>query len=442
MSGFGSVFNFLSGGNFGKGSEMAQSAVDAIRNMPTYDPKSAQIILGRAVEQGELTPEQAQNFLLDYSAMEGVAADPATVQAQREALAYFQDVAKNGLTAADKAQLETVMIQENANERGNREAILQNMAARGQLGSGQEIASKLVSQQGSANRNFAAGTSLASQAQQRALQAMTQAGSYASNLRSQDVAEQTQKAQAADAIAAFNAQMQAQTNRANVASNNAAQAQNLANKYAIQQTNLNQQRAEQEQAANSYVQGYNANAAAARNASQAGFNAAQMYNQAGQAQLQSIASAASIAAGAYGSGWGRGSTSAAPATSSVAGYGGYGSGSGLTLGSGQGISGGTYAYSDERLKTNEDELSDEQIQKLLNGLTGYSYRYKENAPEGVAGEPGIGIMAQDLEKTPLKDSVVDTPNGKMVVGNGQMMNAMLAALANINKRVNDIEGDK
>ena len=441
MSGFSGVFDFLGGGNFSKGADAASAAVDAIRNMPVYDPAKAQIMLGRAVELGEITPEQAQTFLLDYSAMEGVQADPATVQAQREALVYFQDVAKNGMTAADKAQLEGVMIQENANERGNREAILQNMAQRGQLGSGAELQSKLISQQGSANRNFTAGTNLAAQAQKRALEAMTQAGAYASQLRTQDVSEQTEKARAADTIAAFNANMQAQTNRTNTATNNAAQEANLARQYQIQQQNLAQQRAEQEAAAASYVNGYNANATSARNASNAGFQAANMYNQAGQSQLQTIANVASIAAGSYGTGWGTGSTST-PAASSTPGFGGTGSGSGLSMPSSGGISGGTYAYSDERLKTNEDQMSDDEVEKLLNGLTGYSYRYKKDAPDSVAGDAGVGIMAQDLEKTALKDNVVDTPNGKMVVGNGQMMNAMLAALANINKRVNDIEGDK
>lgn len=440
MSGFSGVFDFLSGGNYGKAGAMGQSAVDAIANMPVYDPAKAQITLGRAVELGELTPEQAQNYLLQYSAMNGVQPDAATVQAQREALVYFQDVAKNGMTAADRAQLESTMIQENANERGNREAILQQMAQRGQLGSGAEIQSKLISQQGSANRNFAAGTNMAAAAQQRALQAMTQAGSYATSLRGQEVSEQTAKAQAADAIAQFNANMQAQTNRTNVAANNNAAAQNLAQQYAIQNTNLAQQRAEQDAAAASYVNGYNANANSARNASQAAFNAANMYNQAGNQQLQAITSAASIAAGAnWGGASGAAGSSAAPAASSVAGYGGTGSGSGLTLGNNTGVSGGTYSwYSDERLKEDEKQMSDNEVEDLLNGLTGYSYHYK---PE-VGGQPGVGVMAQDLEKTALKDNVVDTPQGKMVVGDGQMMSAMLAALANINKRVNDIEGDK
>lgn len=461
MSAFGGVMNFLSGGQYGKAEESLASSVDAaakgfagsvdaLKNLPVWDPAKVQLELQRAVELGKITPQQAQNFLLQQSAQAGVEASPEVLQQQRDSLKYFQDLAKlGGLNATDRAQLEQLQTAQDTNERGNREAIMVNQAQRGLLGSGNELAAKLMGEQASADRKSAAGSQIASLAQQRALQAMTQAGSLSSSMRGQDVSEQTQKAQAADAIAKFNAAMQSQTNLTNTAANNRAQEQQLAQAYAIQAQNLEQQRQEQIAAANSYQQGYNNQLNQANQLSNSYIQQANQLSNAyrqsaasqyasGDASRQAITGAISSLVGAYTGGAGGALSSGGSTASSSAGTGaaGMNGGSGVSLGSGAGgISGGNYSwYSDENLKKEEKTLSEDEISELLNGLTGYSYKYKGS------NEPSVGVMAQDLEKTPLKDNVVETPKGKMVVNDGTMQSAVLAALANINKRVNQLEG--
>lgn len=75
--------------------------------------------------------------------------------------------------------------------------------------------------------------------------------------------------------------------------------------------------------------------------------------------------------------------------------------------------------------------------KFLDSLQAYSYEYKKGKglPEGTK----TSVMAQDLEKTPEGSKmVVDTPQGK-AVNYAEGYGTMLAAQADLNKRLADIE---
>jgi hypothetical protein len=80
------------------------------------------------------------------------------------------------------------------------------MAERGMAGSGQELAAKLLSSQASAQRGAEGTRDLASTAYKRALDAMSQSGGLAGEMRSQEFDEESNKARAADLIARFNAE--------------------------------------------------------------------------------------------------------------------------------------------------------------------------------------------------------------------------------------------
>ena len=95
------------------------------------------------------------------------------------------------------------------------------------------------------------------------------------------------------------------------------------------------------------------------------------------------------------------------------------------------------ATSDIRAKTNISPGSNE-VESFLDALNSYKYEYKD--PNG-SDEDGefVGIMAQDLEKTPMGASFVkDTPNGKMV-DYGHGLAAILASQANIHDRIRTLE---
>jgi hypothetical protein len=91
-------------------------------------------------------------------------------------------------------------------------------------------------------------------------------------------------------------------------------------------------------------------------------------------------------------------------------------------------------WSDENLKTDVEKVDPKE---MLDNLTGYSYKYKEG--EGMEGGEQVGIMAQDLEKA-APQAVEDTPEGK-AIDYSKMGGPMLAALASLNERLGDLEGN-
>lgn len=77
--------------------------------------------------------------------------------------------------------------------------------------------------------------------------------------------------------------------------------------------------------------------------------------------------------------------------------------------------------------------------KMLEALHPKSYEYRDTSVPGTAPGKRYGILAQDLEKSPMGASLVrDTPHGKMV-DVGQATGAMLAALTELNRRLAKVE---
>ena len=67
-------------------------------------------------------------------------------------------------------------------------------------------------------------------------------------------------------------------------------------------------------------------------------------------------------------------------------------------------------FSDKELKTDIKPAPD--VTAILAKLDPVRFKYKPEAGEG-SGEQ-VGVTAQDIEKTPMKENVIDTPEGKMV----------------------------
>jgi len=96
-----------------------------------------------------------------------------------------------------------------------------------------------------------------------------------------------------------------------------------------------------------------------------------------------------------------------------------------------------FAKSDIRAKTNIAPGSGE-VESFLDALNSYKYEYKDPSASDETGM-FIGVMAQDLEKTPMGASFVkDTPKGKMV-DYGHGLAAILASQANIHDRLRHLE---
>lgn len=179
--------------------------------------------------QPELLGELQQSEYSDInSEFDNVSSDPRLKDAQMSALRSMQDVANNGgMNAEDKANLARIQSEASQADRGRRDAIMQNMQARGMGGAGTELLAQLQSSQAATDRQAQQGLDVAGMAQRRALEAMMNQGNMAGNIRGQDFGEASQKASAADAIAKFNA------------SNSLANQQfNIGNDINKQQTNM------------------------------------------------------------------------------------------------------------------------------------------------------------------------------------------------------------
>lgn len=126
---------------------------------------------------------------------------------QTDVLGGLGEYSKQGMSAIDNARLAEIQNQINQQNRGNQEAILQNMAQRGLAGSGSELAARLNAQQGSAQSGYLAGSQLAGDAAQRAFQALQSQGAYAGQMTDQQYQQLANEAQAQDMINRYNTQM-------------------------------------------------------------------------------------------------------------------------------------------------------------------------------------------------------------------------------------------
>lgn len=136
-----------------------------------------------------------------------IAVDPSSKAAQMQALQALQDRAATGYSVEDQAAINQIQAENAQQEKSQRDALMANMQARGQGGSGAELAQQLAAQQGSATRNNQAGLDVASEGRRRALEAVMASGQLGGQMRAQDYGEQADRAKAQDAINNFNTQV-------------------------------------------------------------------------------------------------------------------------------------------------------------------------------------------------------------------------------------------
>jgi hypothetical protein len=215
------------------------SVQDYFAELRTPDINEMELQLEELISQGTLSPEEAQTIMLEQSSMNNITLDPKLKQAQMDALSQLQEIGSSGgLNAQSRARLAQIENQENAANRGNREALMNRFAAQGMGGSGLEMASQLQNQQDSASRRSSRDLEIAALAEKQALDAIMQGGQLGGQMRGQDFSEQSQIAQANDAISRFNAQNSQQQINQNVNARNAAQEANLMNKQNLANQNV------------------------------------------------------------------------------------------------------------------------------------------------------------------------------------------------------------
>ena len=103
--------------------------------------------------------------------------------------------------------------------------------------------------------------------------------------------------------------------------------------------------------------------------------------------------------------------------------------------SGLGSAAALMLMSDERKKT-AVKKGDEGVKGFLRSITAKEFQYKSDAPDSRR----IGVMAQDVEKSALGRQLVrKTKTGTKFIDGAQAVGAALAAAANLNQRLEQVE---
>lgn len=204
-----------------------QAATAALASVGIPEIEAQEILLENPSLVGEFIPEAERSLELEKSLLQNIASDPALAKQQMESLEGLGELAEGGLTEADKAAAREIQRDVAQSDAARRKSILQNMAQRGVLGSGMELAAQLDAAQSAAEQQSAAADRLTQQVQSRAMQALTQSGNLAGNIRSQDFGEQARIAQAQDAINRWNVANQQDIASRNIRAQNEARAANL-----------------------------------------------------------------------------------------------------------------------------------------------------------------------------------------------------------------------
>ena len=374
------------------------------------------------VLSGEMTPDQANAYLVEQSAAMGVKPPRELVEKQYETLNQLQRIGtEGGLTAMDKAQLEEIRGQVAADEKAARGALQQQAAERGITGSGMELAGRMMAQQGAAERGSKMATDVAALAQKRAMDALAQTGQLSTNMRGQDVQEQMDRANALDAIAKFNAQMKGQTELANVDARNRAQAANLAAKQDILNRNVEQRNAQRMMPITFAQQDYEN-----KQKQLAGLrDVAGMQGQAGQAFGNQASAQLNAAAELAKQQTANAATVAQNKSKNTSGV----------LGSIGKLVGGIFSHEDT--KTDIKPMGDEDISAILDQLVPRSFKYK--GPEFGPPGPMSGVIIEEMG--PAAKEHLLSPDGE-VIESKKATSLALAALANLNDRVGKLEGAK
>lgn len=434
----GFLSNILGGGGGGGatgGDAGYSAAVAALQNIGIPTIEAQKIVMETPELVGQLVPEFEGFEQVTDSAMENIEIPDQLKTASLSALSSLEEIAdEGGLTPADEAELNAIRREVSGGAQSRDARIMQSLQERGMGGSGMELAQRLASNQSAQQTQAEQADRQAAMAFERKLGALDRVGALGSKLRGQEFGEQSNIAQAKDAIAKFNAQNRAQVGQRNVDRSMTAQEANLIAKQRIADESTRLRNVEETENKSLLQQKF-------QNEMQKG-TALSSAQQVAAAEASKKAAAAAKGKGAMLGGLGKiggtvvGAYFGGPAGAAIGGQ--VGGMVGNKIGGGDGSSSGGDSgsmMSDVNMKENI-ESGDDEIQQMLDNLDSYEYDYKSET--GIPGRH-VGVMAQDLEQSELGETFVnDTEEGKMV-DYSKAAPTMMAALADGNKRLKKLE---
>lgn len=247
-----------------------QQAVDNLKAVGIPDIEAQKIALESPELQGHL-----EAIKMGESALSDVTVDPRLKLAQMSALKTLQEQGESGLTSQDRMVYNQLRSDLTSQEQARQSSILQNMAQRGTMDSGNQLAQQMLSSQASSRLAQEQGDRLAAQSAQARLAALAQAGQLGGQIRSQDFDEQAKQASAIDAIKQFDI-----TNQTNT------QAKNLAEKQRVSEAGTTTRNAQEQYNKGLIQQKFQNELAKSQSISNALTGQAQNFNQQGQKEVE------------------------------------------------------------------------------------------------------------------------------------------------------------
>ena len=228
MAGLADIF---SGGADSAAANAIQTGQSAVEGLT---PPSAQALtlpqLQQFVQAGILTPQQAQAYLVQTNALQGVTAENAGLNTELSTIGQLQDIVnQGGNDAEEQANIQGILNTLGTTEAGQNAAIVANNARQGIGGSGLTEAAELAGNQNEAVNANTNALNAAANAEARQQQALASEGTLGGAVQGQQYTAAENTANAANAIAQFNAQQEQQVGNLNTTESNQAQAANLAN---------------------------------------------------------------------------------------------------------------------------------------------------------------------------------------------------------------------
>jgi hypothetical protein len=170
-------------------------------------------------EYSALKPANYQNITAQQvgpSALNSIQNDPQSRLDQQAAIAELSNISKSGgLELSDRNALNQLEQTQSRNASARNQSLANQYAARGQLGSGAQLAMSLANNQNATQNANQQGESIAAQAQKRAMEAVLQKGQLSRTMSNDDYARKKSAADAGDSIARYNASMRTDAGKYN-----------------------------------------------------------------------------------------------------------------------------------------------------------------------------------------------------------------------------------
>jgi len=234
------MLDFFTGGKSGAAERAMRDALNYIGQVRT--PTQEELTLPQLqqyIEDGVLTPAQAEAYLQSRNAYEDQNIDQTGTAAQIQALNQLSQIADAGAegTPMQQAQMENAMQKMRTADAGAIGAIEQSMRARGTPQALIQAAMAAQVQGQSQQQAHMDAVNANAAMYQNALNALAQKGSVANALQGQQNAQANQIAAAANAMQQFNAQNQQQNSQFNAANQQEANRMNAANRQQVSNNN-------------------------------------------------------------------------------------------------------------------------------------------------------------------------------------------------------------